>query len=142
VVHSGCTFMTNSNLGGRTPLSNPQLREYANVRQIEGEPKRRWFGNDANLELIVWHEHGKVIGFQLCYDLETDEHALTWWADGSYWHNRIDAGDTVPGKDATPILTADGTFDRTRVAAEFSEASRAIDPEIRNIVQSVLGGHA
>ncbi len=54
------------------------LRELADVRQIPGEPRRRWFADDY-FDLIVWFDkRGQIIGFQLCYDLPRDEHALTW----------------------------------------------------------------
>ena len=39
-----------------------------NVRQIEGEPFRRWYADDY-FDLFIWFDdNDKVTGFQLCYD--------------------------------------------------------------------------
>ena len=53
------------------------LREIA-ARQVPGDPKRRWF-TSPRIDLFVWlDEHDSPSGFQLCYDKESREHALTW----------------------------------------------------------------
>jgi len=98
------------------------MKEATNIRQIEWDPKRRWFSSDY-FDLIVWHsEEGEPIGFQLCYDKGRGERALTWKASVGYSHNRIDDGENHTGRyKATPILIADGAFDRNFIAKRFQK---------------------
>ncbi|HJR08884.1 MAG TPA: hypothetical protein VJ842_16620 [Pyrinomonadaceae bacterium] len=59
------------------------LREIGYIKQTDGQPFRRWF-NDELLDLFVWQEEcGRITAFQLCFDKDTDERALTYSeADG------------------------------------------------------------
>mgnify|MGYP006961791758 CR=1 FL=1 len=97
------------------------LREIHDVRQVRGDPRRRWF-SDEEFDLIVWLDpEDRIIGFQLCYDKPTEQKALTWLKDDGYHHSRIDDGDN-PGKmKASPVLEADGRFDREGVGPRFRE---------------------
>ncbi|MDY0000696.1 MAG: hypothetical protein RBU30_05335 [Polyangia bacterium] len=117
------------------------MREYPQVRQLEDEGPRRWFG-DQDLELIVWYGRdapSTIVGFQLCYDKRQDEHALTWRLGGSVSHHRVDTGDGLPKANRTPILVADGPLPLMRLTDRFREASAAIDPAIRAFVLGRLG---
>jgi hypothetical protein len=103
------------------------LAEIKNVRQIPGEPKRRWF-SDTYFDLIVWLEADAILGFQLCYDKGKNEHALTWKSSAAYTHNRVDDGEENHGRyKATPILVADGSFDNRMIADRFLIESAEID---------------
>lgn len=115
------------------------LRELANTRQVEGEPKRRWFSS-PQLDLIVWlDEADEPLGFQLCYDKLRAERALTWHADRGFEHSAVDDGEDSPAQHkSTPILVADGLFARDRVKKAFLEASAEIPANIRNLVGDVL----
>jgi len=79
--------------------------ETPNVRQIKGEPRRRWF-SDEDLELIVWFgEDDRIVGFQLCYEIEKQPKALTWRESGGFLHSGIDDGENRGRHHkATPIL--------------------------------------
>jgi hypothetical protein len=115
------------------------LKEIKDARQVEGEPSRRWFA-DNTLDLIVWHSAANmIIGFQLCYQKGTDEHALTWLSGKGYSHNRVDDGETMPcAHKMTPILVVDGTFDRDRISQHFETESREIDPDVIQFVTKKL----
>jgi hypothetical protein len=114
------------------------LREINNVRQIVGEPSRRWF-TDARLDLVVWTDRGQTVGFQLCYDKQHGERAVTWKADSGFKHNAVDTGEDRPGRyKATPILVADGSFDPQGVAADFLEQSGDLDPGSRDFIYMKL----
>jgi hypothetical protein len=115
------------------------LIELGNVRQIEGEHRRRWFA-DRYFDLIVWiAEGGEIAGFQLCYDKEGDQRALTWNRPGGYTHTGIDDGENRPGRfKQTPILVADGVFDHAAIAERFKRASPKIDPPIAELVHAKL----
>jgi hypothetical protein len=115
------------------------LRELPDTRQVAGEPRRRWFSS-ADLDLIVWlDETGSVVGFQLCYDKSRGERALTWRAERGYDHSAIDDGESNPAQyKSTPILVADGHFDRERVAEIFLESSVGVPAPIRDAVADLL----
>ncbi len=71
------------------------LKEIQNARQIEGEPKRRWFSNRF-FDLIVWFKNdNEITGFQLCYNISFDEKGLTWLKDKGFSHNSIDEGENI-----------------------------------------------
>ena len=110
------------------------LSEIRNARQVAGEGYRRWF-TDADFDLIVWYtDEGLLAGFQLCYDKEDSERALTWTRDHGFQHNRVDAGEVPGHSKMTPIIVADGAFDRDHVTALFRAASAAIDPRVASFV--------
>jgi hypothetical protein len=119
------------------------LAELAHVRQIKGEHRRRWFC-DRYFDLIVWiAEDGGIAGFQLCYDKDGKQRALTWKPPGRYTHTGIDDGENRPGRfKQTPILVADGSFDHAGIAARFKRASLEIDPPIAEFVYAKLTGYA
>jgi hypothetical protein len=115
------------------------LVEHRNVRQIRGEGHRRWF-SDEYFDLIVWSDRrgggrSNVTGFQLCYDRNGYERALTWMRDQGFSHERVDTGETRAGTmKSTPILVADGVFDSAGVSSRFRQASKGIDRDIADLV--------
>jgi hypothetical protein len=115
------------------------LAELRDVRQIEGEHRRRWFADDF-FDLIVWlGDGGEPVAFQLCYDKEGHQRALTWKAPSSYTHTGIDDGENRPGRyKATPILVADGAFDHSAIGERFRRAAAGIDPAIAELVHAKL----
>lgn len=114
------------------------LIEHETVRQVEGERTRRYFSDD-DFDLIVWSEaDGTIAGFQLCYDKERDERALTWKRGEGYSHERVDTGE-VAGKAKTPVLVADGVFSASVIAERFNAASTAIDQAVfRFVCEKIL----
>jgi hypothetical protein len=114
------------------------LRELPEIRQVAGEPRRRWFSS-PDLDLIVWlDDTDTMLGFQLCYDKSRGERALTWRADRGYDHAAVDDGEARPSHKETPILVANGYLDRARVAEIFREASVSIPPPIRDAVADLI----
>jgi len=117
------------------------LSEISNPRQVVGEGLRRWFTDDY-FDLIVWYgteEH--PIGFQLCYDKPDHERALTWTRAHGFQHDRVDAGEIPGHPKMTPIIVADGAFDRDPVAERFRRASAGMDPRIASFVLEKLGNY-
>jgi hypothetical protein len=105
------------------------LRELANVRQPLQEPGRRWFGDDY-FDLIVWvGDKGEFVGFQLCYDKSSDEHALTWHQKTGFTHHRVDSGELQRPYKATPILVSDGVVDFAHLIHQFKDRSREMDQQ-------------
>lgn len=113
------------------------LRECENVRQHPGEGHRRWFRDDR-FDLIVWYRNGDVIGFQLCYDTNAVERAITWYATGSFSHMKVDDGERPIRRKGSPVLVSDGEFDASRVLREFSAAAAEIDPDVARLVRERL----
>jgi len=114
------------------------LSEIRNARQIAGEGRRRWFTDDF-FDLIVWYGDGEApIGFQLCYDKKERERALTWTIEHGYQHNRIDSGEIPGHAKMTPIIIADGSFERDPIAQRFRAASGGIDPAVAGFVVEKL----
>ncbi len=117
--------------------SSKLMHEIRKVRQNKGEPFRRWFFSN-DLDLVVWYKDNTIYGFQLCYDVQGNQRALTWFIDKGFTHNKVDEGDTVPGKPKTAILLPDGIFDNVKIANQFEKASIRIDANVREIVYNIL----
>jgi hypothetical protein len=115
------------------------LREHSEVRQIPGEPRRRWFTSNQ-FDLIVWlGDEGGFAGFELCYDRQHRERALVWRPASGFSHMAIDDGEARPGKHkATPVLVADGLFDVARVRADFARESTSLPKELADYVLARL----
>ena len=115
------------------------LRELPATRQVDGEPRRRWFSS-PDLDLILWFgDDERPLGFQLCYDKTRGERALTWHADRGYEHAAVDDGEATPTPHkSTPILVADGVFDRERVVDIFLRTSTGVPQELRDFVAERL----
>lgn len=117
-----------------------QLTEFIGTRQIEGEPKRRWFSSET-LDLIVWsNEENLPFKFQLCYDTDREEHALTWEAGRGVNHSSVDSR-KASGGPASPILVPAGAIDRDRVREVFTQSSLELDAQISALVTMVLDAY-
>jgi hypothetical protein len=116
-----------------------KLIEFANVRQIPGEPRRRWFTCE-DLELVVWcDESGGPIGFQLCYNNGGSEYALTCSPDCGFSHKIVDDGEQGPGKHkATPILVADAPASASLISERFAQVSAGLPVQIAEFVGKKL----
>jgi hypothetical protein len=116
------------------------LKEYYDVPQAEGQPRRRWFG-DSFFDLIVWlDEEDQPTGFQLCYATGPDERALTWRTESGFQHTAVDDGEHADRlRKMTPVLVPDGPLDAASLAELFLDASAQIDQAIAHFVhQRVL----
>ena len=111
------------------------MKEHPQVRQMPGEPKRRWFSSNE-FDLIVWqHADGDFAGFELCYDKTHNEHSLTWRPTSGFTHTAIDDGEQSPGRyKSAPIHLADVAFDAGRIHAAFAIESRHLPKEIAEYV--------
>lgn len=118
------------------------MNEYINVRQIPGDPERRWFYSD-DFDLIVWFSDDRgIAGFELCYDKNCNMRSIEWSKTKGFRHMAVDDGEQRPGRHkASPILVPDGPFDAMRVYTAFLEASKLLPKEIANYVLQALEQH-
>jgi hypothetical protein len=117
------------------------LSEIRNARQAQGEGFRRWF-TDEYFDLIVWYgESDSLIGFQLCYDKQERERALTWTVEHGFQHNRIDSGEIPGHAKMSPVITADGQFGAAEILKRFEKASTAMDAGIARFVSNAVKGY-
>jgi hypothetical protein len=105
------------------------------IKQILGEPRKRWF-EDNYFDLLVWqNELGQIVEFQLCYDKHHNQRSLIWNEQIGYVHNKVDDGENKPGKyKASPILVDDVVFDFETIAEKFRNKSRDIDTKVSSFV--------
>ena len=116
------------------------LSEIRDTRQIPGEPRRRWFAS-ANLDLVMWFgDDAALVGFQLCYDKQREERALTWHANGSrFTHEMVDDGESAGlGYKATPVLVRNGALNARRLLAAFLAEAGSLPQEITQVVARQL----
>ncbi len=116
------------------------LSELKDTRQIEEEGFRRWF-RDQDFDRILWYESREAKepeGFQLCYDKQEQERALTWREGQGYQHHAVDDGEAPYSNKMTPILVQDGVFDAKKVKEDFISHAKEVDPKIVGFVTEKL----
>jgi hypothetical protein len=114
------------------------LREFEDVKQFTGEPRRRWF-EDEGFDLVVWqNEGGEIIEFELSYDKSKNQRAVRWGKSTGFAHYRVDDGDS-PGKHKeTPVLFPNGDFDFEKIARLFALASKEVNEKIAKFVHEKI----
>ncbi len=116
------------------------LQETQAIKQIEGEPPRRWFF-DETLDLLVWCDPAlEPIGFQLIYPTPDGQRVLTRWPTGQVTHNSIDEGASHGGYGLgmTRLLAPDGAFDLDRVLPDFQARAEQVDDRIKVLVVETM----
>jgi hypothetical protein len=108
------------------------LREVSSVRQIPGEPQRRWFTSHT-MDLFTWADGaGSTVAFQLTYDKGGKERALTWRLAQGFTHDEVDDGENSSSSryKETPLLRTDGQPDIGRIRHLLATYGTEIPPEI------------
>lgn len=92
----------------------------------------------------MWYaDDGSIFGFQLCYDKQGSERALTWLPQSGFSHNRVDDGEgPALTYKRTPMLVADGVFDLSAVSLRFLRISGALPRDVFEFVSGKLRGYA
>jgi hypothetical protein len=113
------------------------LREISTVRQVPGEPRRRWF-TSPNIDLFIWvNDQDAPTGFQLCYDKQHREHALTWTEGSGFSHMAIDGGESRPARyKGAPILVANGEIDAREILEGFLSEAKSLPVEFVQMVET------
>ncbi len=116
------------------------LYEILKVRQIPGEPYRRWF-TDTLYDLYVWYAdeaRREIVGFQFCYDKNRLEHAVTWHKGRGFRFNKVDQGLDDPLGNQSQILRADGRVRREALVMTFHSAAKELDQTMVKAILDVL----
>lgn len=116
------------------------LHEIASVRQIPGEPRRRWF-TSLQMDLFIWYaEAQQASAFQLCYDKPTRERALNWDAQTGFSHLAVDDGEgrsSLDGK-MTPVMSHNNQCDPHYIQQAFIQASADLPVDVVDFVTAHL----
>ena len=115
------------------------LSEILKVKQEPGEPFCRWF-SDNYFDLFVWYNKDKSIyGFQLCYDKNGAEKAITWNAESNQFsHMQVDSGESSARLKQTPILLPDGEFRKNEVLELLKNNSAKLDEKLFAFIYNEL----
>ena len=117
------------------------FREISGVKQIPGEPCRRWFSCEA-MDLFVWtDESGEVVSYQLSYDKPHPEKALSWSAERGFSHDDVDDGSRPGRHPGSPILVTDGEFAARRVLAMFQANADQLENDLQEFIVSGISRH-
>ena len=111
------------------------LYEIKDIDQKDKDLRRKWFYDDK-MDLLVWlYENNEVYGFQLCYIKGQEKHALTWFSEKGYSHNKVDESDNKIGRRrGTPLLVSDGIFDPHKLGESFKNKSKDLDINLSNFI--------
>ena len=109
------------------------LREIPSTRQNTDEPPRRWF-TSHEFDLFVWaFSNQRVVKFQLTYDKDRTEKALTWDVEEGFTHDKIH-DQKAAQHPSSPVLITEAKPDISTIKEQFDVASTGIDEEIRQFV--------
>lgn len=112
------------------------------IKHVANDLDRRWMSDDY-FDLIVWYEpSGAIHGFQLCYERNRNERALTWTRQKGFRHSGIDSGEQCPLGNATPVLRKGAAFPAAKVQREFAARSKSLPAEIRELVLARIAEYA
>ncbi|MBI3297804.1 MAG: hypothetical protein HYZ75_06560 [Elusimicrobia bacterium] len=115
------------------------LAELQGVSQPGGQPgRRRWFA-DEEMDLIIWQsESGALLSFQLCYDKTGFERAFSWKDGAPPTHAAVDQGEDLPTDNRSPVLLPDGRPPLAAVVADFRRRAVGLDAGLVARVVAVL----
>jgi hypothetical protein len=114
------------------------LKEWPNVRQLPGEPRRRLFGDDY-LQLCVWFDlRDRVTGFELSYDLAKQWRALRWELGKAAVHYRVDAGEGRAFRKASPVLIDDRSSVSRVLDHDFQRRAKTLPATLAELVHEQL----
>lgn len=112
--------------------------EIRHVRQEPGAGRRRWFEADG-LDLVVWLDAADAVtGFQLCFDEGPVARAVTWRPGAGFGFSRIDAGDTDPLRNETPVLEPAAAVALPDLARRFAAAAAGLEVPLRDFIGARL----
>ncbi|HLL71265.1 MAG TPA: hypothetical protein VK363_07520 [Pyrinomonadaceae bacterium] len=117
------------------------LREIGYIKQSPGQLFRRWF-NDELLDLFVWQEEGgRITGFQLCFDKDTDERALSYSEAAGYSLHNVYTEESSLDM-GSPVLGRGSELPFPHLLALLNERGAGIDSRVLRYVREKLEAYA
>ena len=114
------------------------LSEIKNARQITGEPFRRWYTN-GDVDLIVWLEEYRILGYQLVVPSGLGQTAITWKDGTGMSVAGVDDGEGRPaGPKMTPILTGPEKLQPDAVLQLFRGISEGLPSGLAGVVEQTI----
>lgn len=84
----------------------------------KNSPDQIWYCDD-DCDVVVWTNSDlSPRGFQICYDKNGEEKALTF-THGEFSHEMVDEGDDTPDVNHSPILDHEIPYDAKKILKEF-----------------------
>ena len=115
------------------------MKEIKHVKQNIHNLKRRWF-EDEYFDLFIWEDCTKEITiFQLSYNKQENQHAVTWEKKQGFIHNKL--GDAVSGGSLMAIVSV-AFFAVYREGAETILFYQALVVDVGDNFQAILAGFA
>ena len=113
------------------------LREITTVRSTSHN-RQRWF-SDADMDLCVWFNNQMPMQFQLSFNKQYEEHAISWDNNEGFRHSKVDDGEGRDGRyKMTPILLDDADFDCLTLARHFLQQSDCLEPTLADFIYARL----
>lgn len=85
-----------------------------------------WYCDD-DWDLVVWvNADQSPRGFQICYDRDEEEKALTF-ANGEFSHELVDDGMDSPNTNHSPTLENKVPFNAKKILKEFESKSEFVE---------------
>ena len=113
------------------------LREISTVR-AHTRNKKRWF-SDSDMDLFVWFRNQMPIQFQLSYNKQYREHAISWDNNSGFRSSRVDTGEQRSGRyKMTPLLVGNDEVDCRLLAREFLQHSDNLEPTLADFIYARL----
>ena len=118
------------------------LRELENIKQVVGDPRRRWFTDDYFDIIVFYDQDDKPLGFHLCYCKNENERILVWKKNAGYQHGSVDAGKIFFGRrKGSPLMVSDGLFEKPTVTEYFHTAKSGIDSVVADFIENRIAEH-
>lgn len=120
-------------------MSDNELREIPNVRQREGEDKRRWF-TCAQMDVYLWEKPDtQITAFQITYDIPTAEKAISWkLAEGINSSSVMNNGPVAGRHPGTPLLVTTHGIDGWYVCGLLRKYHGDLPSSAWSIIGSVI----
>lgn len=129
------------NFSKGSPPAVPMFREVKSVRQVAGEPHKRFFRADG-ADLFVWtDDRGELLEFQFAFDFRFEEVAARWRRGGTTSLVEVETGQIVSNSAQlrSPMYLPTDTPREIAIEAKtrFDEHAGSLDENLR----SEIGDH-
>lgn len=114
------------------------LKEIRATRQVPGEPFRRWY-TDGDMDLIVWLEQYRIVGFELTIPAGIEKDVLRWHEGKGLRVAGLDDGEGRPGRPKmTPILTEPHGADWAKSLRHFRSVAAELPSGLAALVEQKM----